>query len=77
MSQSDYFENTAGTGILATANSDGNVDVAVYANPHMIDEQTVAFIMNERLSYQNITSNPKLPIYFWKIARDIKAKDFI
>ena len=45
----DYFENTSGTGVLATANSNGNVDIAIYARPHVIDENTVALIMNERL----------------------------
>ena len=59
MNLSGYFENTEGTGILATADSNGNVDIALYARPHAIDEQTVAFIMNEHLSYKNLTSNPK------------------
>jgi len=64
MSLADYFENTAGTGVLATADSNGNVDIAVYARPHVIDEKTVAFIMNERLSYKNLTSNPKAAYLF-------------
>jgi len=64
MSLSDYFENTEGTGILATADSEGNVDIAIYARPHVIDETTVAFIMNERLSYRNTTSNPKAAYLF-------------
>jgi hypothetical protein len=64
MNLSGYFENTEGTGILATADSNGNVDVALYARPHEIDEQTVAFIMNEHLSYKNLTSNPKAAYLF-------------
>jgi len=64
MNLSDYFENTKGTGVLATADSDGNVDIALYARPHAIDEQTVAFIMNEHLSYKNLTSNPKAAYLF-------------
>jgi len=64
MNLHDYFENTEGTGILGTADSNGNVDAAIYARPHVIDEKTVAFIMNERLSYQNITSNPKAAYLF-------------
>jgi len=64
MSLSDYFEETEGTGVLATADSNGNVDAAIYARPHVTGEQTVAFIMNERLSYQNITSNPKAAYLF-------------
>ena len=64
MNLSEYFENTEGIGILATADSNGNVDVAIYARPHCIDETTVAFIMNERLSYKNLTSNPKAAYLF-------------
>ena len=64
MSLGEYFENTKGTGVLATADENGNVDAAIYARPHFQDEKTVAFIMNERLSYQNITSNPKAAYIF-------------
>ena len=74
MNQSDYFENTEGTGVLATSDSNGNVDVAIYARPHIIDEKTVAFIMNERLSYQNITSNPKAAYLFLEDAPGYNGK---
>ena len=57
MDLAEYFEKTEGTGILATANADGEVDVALYARPHVIDEKTVVFIMRERLSHQNLKSN--------------------
>jgi hypothetical protein len=74
MNQSDYFENTAGTGVLATSDSEGNVDVAIYAKPHVTDEQTIAFIMNERLSYRNITSNPKAAYLFLEDCPGYKGK---
>jgi len=74
MNQSEYFENTAGTGVLATADSEGNVDVAIYAKPHAIDENTIAFIMNERLSYENVTSNPKAAYLFLEDAPGYKGK---
>jgi hypothetical protein len=54
----DYFENTEGLGVLATADSAGRVDAAIYARPHVIDENTVAFIMREQLTHQNLQSNP-------------------
>jgi putative heme iron utilization protein len=57
MDLAEYFEKTEGTGILATANADGEVDVALYARPHVIDEKTVVFIMRERLTHQNLKSN--------------------
>ncbi|MGD2094227.1 MAG: pyridoxamine 5'-phosphate oxidase family protein [Phycisphaerales bacterium] len=64
MSLSDYFENVKGLGVLATADSDGMVDVAVYARPTVVDEGTVAFVMRERLSHQNLKSNPHAAYMF-------------
>ncbi len=64
MSLSEYFEKTAGLGILATSNAEGNVDVALYARPYIIDEQTIAFSMLERRSFDNIQSNPKAAYMF-------------
>jgi hypothetical protein len=64
MNLADYFENTIGTGVLATSDSDGNVDAAIYARPYVIDEKTVAFSMLERLSYANVKSNPKAAYLF-------------
>ena len=47
MNLSDYFDNTKGYGVLATADSTGKVNAAVYARPHFFDENTIAFIMRE------------------------------
>jgi hypothetical protein len=52
-----YFEGARGLGVLATADDQGRVDVAVYAIPHIMDEQTVAFIMPDRLTHHNLQSN--------------------
>ena len=52
-----YFDSTEGTGILATSDSDGTVDIAIYSKPEIIDESTVAFVMKERLSHQNLRTN--------------------
>jgi hypothetical protein len=57
MKLSEYFQKTTGRGALATAGSDGKVDVAVYARPHFIDEETIAFIMADRLTHKNLQSN--------------------
>jgi len=64
MSLKAYFEKTKGFGVLATASSDGAVDVAVYARPHVVDEETVAFIMADRLSHKNLKSNPHAAYLF-------------
>ncbi len=57
MKLADYFENQQGLGVLGTADSDGTVDLAIYAKPHVVDENTIAFVMRERLSHQNLKSN--------------------
>jgi len=64
MNLADYFENVKGIGVLATSDSDGNVDIAIYARPYIIDEKTIAFSMLERLSYTNVQSNPKAAYLF-------------
>ncbi len=58
MKLSEYFENTTGRGVLATSGPEGKVDVAVYSRPHFIDEETVAYIMTDRLTHSNLQSNP-------------------
>jgi hypothetical protein len=59
MNLQQYFENSEGLGTLSTADSDGNVDSAIYSSPHVISEDTIAFIMRPRLSFANIEQNPK------------------
>jgi hypothetical protein len=58
MNLGDYFDQTKGRGVLATANAEGKVDAAVYARPYFTDETTAAFIMAERLTHENLQSNP-------------------
>ena len=58
MSLREYFDSTKGVGVLSTADSDGNVDSAIYARPHFFDDGTMAVIMRDRLSHYNLQSNP-------------------
>ena len=64
MSLVNYFENVKGVGILGTADREGKVDLAIYARPHVIDEETVAFIMRDRLSHRNVAANPHAAYLF-------------
>lgn len=66
MSLREYFETRDGLGVLATADADGRVDVAVYARPHFSeeDEDTLTFIMNDHLSHANLRSNPHAAYLF-------------
>lgn len=66
MTLQEYFENTKGTGILGTADSDGQVDLALYSRPHFLedDDSIITFIMNDRLSHANLTANKKAAYLF-------------
>jgi len=52
-----YFEGAKGIGVLATSDGEGLVDTAIYAKPHIMDKETVAFIMAERLTHHNLQTN--------------------
>jgi hypothetical protein len=64
MNLTEYFESKNGLGILATANSEGIIDGAPYSKPHFEDENTVTFIMADRLSHKNLESNPRATFIF-------------
>lgn len=54
----EYFKNSSGKGVLATADKNGKVDAAIYAKPHILEDQTLAFIMRDHLTLNNLVSNP-------------------
>ena len=64
MSLKTYFENTQGTGVLATAGKDGNVGAAIYSRPHFLEDGSLAFIMRDRLTHDNLLSNPSATYLF-------------
>jgi len=64
MKLNEYFEKKKGRGVIATADPEGRVGVAVYARPHFIDEKTVVFIMADRLMHKNVQSNPHAAYLF-------------
>jgi hypothetical protein len=74
MDMAEYFESTEGVGVLATAGDAGEVDAAIYARPHFLDDQTVAFIMADRLSHRNVTANPHATYAFIERGEGYKGK---
>ncbi|MGI6416360.1 MAG: pyridoxamine 5'-phosphate oxidase family protein [Thermoguttaceae bacterium] len=67
MKLSEYFEQAKGIGVLATADAQGKVNVAIYARPHFLrqgDEGTCAFIMSDRASHDNVKANPHAAYLF-------------
>jgi hypothetical protein len=70
----DYFESNKGFGVLATADSSGKVDAAVYSRPHFLEEGTLAFIMRDRLTHHNLQSNSSATYLFVEEGTSYKGK---
>jgi len=74
MDLKEYFEANKGLGVLATADSDGLVDAAVYARPHVMDDGSLAMIMRDRLTHHNLQSNPHATYLFVESGPGYKGK---
>jgi len=73
MDLASYFDKAKGVGVLGTADSEGKVDLAIYARPHVIDNHTVAFIMRDRLSHANVAGNPHAAYLFLEQAKGYRG----
>jgi hypothetical protein len=60
----EYFQEKSGTGVLATAAGNGEVDTAIYSTPHIMEDGTIAFIMRDRLTRKNLLENPHASYLF-------------
>jgi hypothetical protein len=74
MELKQYFENTKGVGVLATADADGKVDAAIYARPHFMEDGTLAMIMRDRLTHHNLQSNLHATFLFMEDGPGYKGK---
>ncbi len=74
MKLKEYFEKADGTGILSTSDGSGRVDSAIYARPHFMDDNTVAFIMADRLSHRNLQENSHAAYLFLEDAKGYKGR---
>jgi hypothetical protein len=70
----EYFQNTQGISILATADAEGRVDAAIYSRPYMLDDDTLAFIMADRLTRKNLQSNPFAAFLFLESTETYEGK---
>jgi len=76
MNLREYFENHSGIGVLSTADDKGNVDSAVYARPHIMEDGSMALIMRDRLSHHNLQSNPRAAYLFIQNGEGYKGRRF-
>jgi hypothetical protein len=70
-----------GRGVIATADTVGVVNTAIYATPHIIDEETLAWGMTEGRTYGNLRSNPRAAYLYmapsrgfsgWRLTLELK-----
>lgn len=64
MNLKNYFSDKVGVGVISTANDKGEVNSAVYAKPHVMEDDTIAFIMRDRLTRANLQHNPNAHYLF-------------
>ena len=74
MDLKEYFEQTKGHGVLATADASGRVNLAVFARPHVMEDKSVAFIMPHRLTHNNLQANPQAAYLFLEAGPGYKGK---
>ncbi len=66
MALADYFEKNDGVGILGTSDTHGEIGLALYSKPYVIDESTIALVMKQRHSHQNLKNTLKAAYLFLK-----------
>jgi len=76
MNLKQYFDNNKGLGIMSTADADGKVNAAIYARPHVMEDGTLAFIMRDRLTHNNLGSNPHANYLFKEDGPGYKGSRF-
>jgi len=55
----EFFNRSPRIGTLSTANRNGEVNVAVFGSPQMIDENTVIMGIGRNRSFRNLQENPR------------------
>ena len=70
----EYFEDTNGTGVLATADASGRVNAAIFGRPHFMEEETIVFIMPDRLTHENLKTNGSAAYLFRESGDGYKGK---
>jgi hypothetical protein len=58
----ELFNHRPRNSLLVTSNRKGEVDVAVYGSPRMIDENTVVLASRDSRSYRYLRENPHAAI---------------
>jgi hypothetical protein len=54
----EYFNKQPRLGTLSTSNKNGNVNVAYFGSPRMVDEKTVFMGLGQNRTFANLQENP-------------------
>lgn len=73
MDLQQYFSKTEGIGILATCDPQGEVNQALYSKPFVIDVQTVALVMRQRISHRNLKKHLQASYMFIEAGTDYRG----
>lgn len=71
-----YFNDTFGTGVLATANAEGQVNTAIFSRPHITEDGKMAFIMGDKKTHSNLMDNPRTSFLFIEEGQGYRGKRF-
>jgi hypothetical protein len=72
-----------GRGVIGTADANGVVNMAVFATPHVVDEETLAWGFTEGRSLANLKQNPHASYLYlapsrgysgWRLALTLKEE---
>jgi hypothetical protein len=74
MNLREYFQGNKGTGVISTSDGEGKVNSAIYSRPYVLDEDTVVFIMADRLTRKNLTVNPRAVFLFLEAGSGFSGK---
>jgi hypothetical protein len=69
-----YFDMAKGTGVIATADENGKVNLAIYSKPHFMDNDEIAFIMTDKLTHNNLLANGNAAYLFKEEGEGHKGK---
>ncbi|MFO7607434.1 MAG: pyridoxamine 5'-phosphate oxidase family protein [Desulfurivibrionaceae bacterium] len=58
MNLKEYFAKTRGRGVLSSADAEGRVTTAIYSTPVVRNDNLLAFVTREHLTYANLQTNP-------------------
>ena len=64
MDLAHYFEDAEGTGVLATCVPGDQVNQAIYSKPFILDGNTIAFVMKQKASHENLRNHLKASYLF-------------